>query len=92
VPVVPVWIDGTYAALPKGRVLPRLRRIRVIFGKPIEADALAVHGRDAEAAERIARALRRHVAALGRRSATPHATAHGSSPRRALSRATGLRG
>jgi long-chain acyl-CoA synthetase len=79
VPVVPVWIDGAYGALPKGRFFPRLRHIRVIFGKPIEAAALQGRGRDAEAAERIARALRHRVAALGRRSATPHAAAHGSS-------------
>ncbi|HEX5012171.1 MAG TPA: AMP-binding protein [Planctomycetota bacterium] len=78
VPVVPVWIEGSFAAFPKGRSLPRLRRIRVIFGKPIEAEALNVHGSDAEAAGRIARALRQRVAALGRRSATP-AAAHGSS-------------
>jgi long-chain acyl-CoA synthetase len=78
VPVVPVWIDGSYAALPKGRVVPRLRRVRVIFGKPIEADALHVEGHDTEAAERIARALRQRVAALGRRSAAS-AGANGSS-------------
>ena len=35
VPIVPVYIDGTYQALPKGRNLPRKRRIQVAFGEPV---------------------------------------------------------
>ncbi len=37
-PVIPAYIDGAYEALPKGRVFPRLRKIRVFFGKPIYMD------------------------------------------------------
>ncbi|MFN3480943.1 MAG: 1-acyl-sn-glycerol-3-phosphate acyltransferase, partial [Thermodesulfovibrionales bacterium] len=35
VPVVPVLIEGTYDALPRGAKIPRLSKIKVIFGEPI---------------------------------------------------------
>jgi len=35
VPVVPAFIAGTYAALPKGAKIPKLSKIKVIFGKPM---------------------------------------------------------
>jgi len=35
VPIVPVLIQGAYEALGKGRVIPRLGRITMIFGKPL---------------------------------------------------------
>ena len=36
-PVVPIAVHGTCAALPRGRVVPRLRApVRVVFGPPIE--------------------------------------------------------
>jgi 1-acyl-sn-glycerol-3-phosphate acyltransferase len=34
-PVVPVYISGTARALPRGRALPRLTRVRVRFGPPL---------------------------------------------------------
>ena len=40
VPVVPVWIDGTYAALPVGSWLPRPRKVSVTFGEPIRPEDL----------------------------------------------------
>jgi 1-acyl-sn-glycerol-3-phosphate acyltransferase len=52
VPIVPAGIRGAFEALPRGRVLPRPRRISVEFGAPIPAgteDALEVaKGRIAE--------------------------------------------
>ncbi len=33
--VVPVWIEGSHAAMPKGSKWPRHQNITVIFGKPI---------------------------------------------------------
>jgi 1-acyl-sn-glycerol-3-phosphate acyltransferase len=39
VPIVPVYIDGAYQALPKGKLFPRSHPIRVTFGKPIEFTA-----------------------------------------------------
>jgi 1-acyl-sn-glycerol-3-phosphate acyltransferase len=34
VPVIPCYLDGAFAALPKGAVLPRPKKIRCIVGKP----------------------------------------------------------
>jgi 1-acyl-sn-glycerol-3-phosphate acyltransferase len=34
-PVVPVYVSGTGAALPRGRSLPRPSRVRVTFGPPL---------------------------------------------------------
>lgn len=36
IPIIPVYLSGTYAALPKGRIIPRGGRIDVRFGKPID--------------------------------------------------------
>lgn len=33
--VIPVFLSGTYEALPKGKIIPRPSRIKVIFGNPI---------------------------------------------------------
>ena len=58
--VIPVRIFGTFEALPRARRLPRLVRLRVVFGAPISADALLADADGAAAAER----LRAAVAAL----------------------------
>ena len=34
-PVVPIWIEGTHQALPKGATLPRRRTVTLRFGKPL---------------------------------------------------------
>lgn len=39
-PVVPVYINGAYDALPRTAVLPRPKKITITFGKPIRADAI----------------------------------------------------
>lgn len=64
VPVVPVRIDGTSEALPPGSTLPRLRRITVHFGAPIDPGAIAsgLVGRSRQ--RRIADAIHAAVAAL----------------------------
>jgi 1-acyl-sn-glycerol-3-phosphate acyltransferase len=38
VPIVPCLVEGTYAALPKGKLFPRRRPIRVTFGPPLRMD------------------------------------------------------
>ncbi len=35
VPIVPVYIDGTFRSFPKGSRWPRPRRVTVVFGEPI---------------------------------------------------------
>jgi long-chain acyl-CoA synthetase len=65
VPVVPVWIDGTGAALPRGKLWPRRRRVTLRFGEAREPGELASAGQGASAEERVADALRAHVIGLG---------------------------
>jgi long-chain acyl-CoA synthetase len=38
VPVVPALIEGTFEALPKGRLLPRRSKIKVTFGEPLQTE------------------------------------------------------
>jgi long-chain acyl-CoA synthetase len=61
---VPVRIGGTYAAWPRTRRWPRLRRLSIVFGKPIAADELARRGQGHDVNTRIANALRDAVAGL----------------------------
>jgi long-chain acyl-CoA synthetase len=64
-PAAPAFIGGAFEAMPRGRRVPRLHRITVVFGpaEPVETLREAGTGRTDE--ERIADALRRRVAALG---------------------------
>jgi long-chain acyl-CoA synthetase len=64
VPVVPVFIAGTHDALPVGAILPRPRKVRVIFGDPLDPRELERTGVGKEPHERIVNALRKRVAAL----------------------------
>jgi 1-acyl-sn-glycerol-3-phosphate acyltransferase len=66
-PAVPVRIGGSFAALPRGRRIPRLRRLSVIFGPPVSRAELAQRGRGKDAETRIADALRACVDALPER-------------------------
>jgi len=50
--VVPCWIDGAHAVLPKGARWPRLRRLRVTFGRPLAVPAGAEGETGAERADR----------------------------------------
>ncbi len=34
-PVIPAFISGTYEALPKGKIVPGISKIEIIFGKPM---------------------------------------------------------
>ena len=38
VPIVPVLIQGAYEVWPKGRGIPRLGRVSVVFGKPLKPE------------------------------------------------------
>ena len=68
VPVVPVFIEGTHAALPKGKRLPRLGKVRIRFGQVIEASALWGDDAGKEPTE-VAKALKEAVEKLSGQSA-----------------------
>ncbi len=58
VKAVPVGIHGSFAALPRTRTFPRLRRITIEFGWPKAIDTLIAEGQGDDADQRCARALR----------------------------------
>ena len=66
VPIVPVRIQGTFPALPVGRVFPRPGKVVVTFGEPLTMDAYRVDGasRD-EVYRRIAADVRDTIVGLG---------------------------
>ena len=64
VPVVPVFIRGTYEAMPRGRFLRRLEQATVSFGEPVDPDGLDEASRSQE---QMVQAVRERVAALGER-------------------------
>jgi len=39
-PIIPIWLEGTWDAYPPHYLLPRPRKITVIFGDPIRPDSL----------------------------------------------------
>jgi len=65
---VPVLIEGAFAALPRGRVGPRLHRVSVTFGSAALVMDLRAAGAGARDEERVADGLRACVAALASRS------------------------
>lgn len=64
VPVVPVIIEGTFAALPRGARWPRPGPIRLRFGNPLNVEELAEGIKGPDRYRRIAEALHDRVASL----------------------------
>lgn len=64
-PLIPVWIEGSFEALPTGSWWPRRRAIRVVFGEALDTETLAGPSRGVDRYRRIATALHDQVAALG---------------------------
>jgi long-chain acyl-CoA synthetase len=64
VPVVPVYIQGSFEALPSDKVWPRFTSITIIFGECCDARELAREGEGEQAYERIVIALQKKVAML----------------------------
>jgi long-chain acyl-CoA synthetase len=65
VPVVPIYLEGSFEALPRGKLMPRLVPLRLTVGKPCEVKKLLQEGEGEKEPERIAHALQKRVAALG---------------------------
>ncbi len=53
VPIVPVGVGGTEHILPKGRSLPKVHKVVVVVGEPIEPESLESGGSRRAAATRI---------------------------------------
>jgi long-chain acyl-CoA synthetase len=70
VPIVPVWITGTFEALPRSQRWPRRHHITITFGHPVDPEALQREGQGAEAYARITDALFRRMNALGEASSS----------------------
>ncbi|MBX3300607.1 MAG: AMP-binding protein [Nitrospira sp.] len=66
VPIVPIWIHGTYEAMPIGARWPRPSRVTVVFGEPIAAKSVDSQAPGMERYEQIAQALHDRVARLAR--------------------------
>jgi long-chain acyl-CoA synthetase len=64
-PVVPVFVEGSYGAMPRGSALVRPRRITVTFGQPLGADELERRGEGEEPRDRIVEALRNRIGEMG---------------------------
>jgi long-chain acyl-CoA synthetase len=67
VPIVPCFIEGTYAALPKGKFWPRRSKIRVTFAPPVTMEKYRTECADMERVDlyrRIAEDVRSAVLAM----------------------------
>ncbi len=67
VPVVPICIIGSHRAWPRGKLLPRIHPIKIIFGKPLSAEELikkASAFSSADEYDAISQALREEVLKL----------------------------
>lgn len=70
VDVLPVYVDGTFAVHPKGRVIPRRGKIAAVVGRPIPAAELAALAEGLpmkEACRRVAQRVEDEVRELERR-------------------------
>ncbi len=73
VPVVPAYIGGSDEAFPLDKRYPRLRRITVCFGDPIDPADLALDHVGRAGQQRVADAIRAAVAALKPSASQPGA-------------------
>jgi long-chain acyl-CoA synthetase len=65
VPVVPVWIEGTFVAWPAGQRRPRPYPVSIRIGPPLTLADLDPDGDEGDRHRRIAERLRAKVAELG---------------------------
>jgi len=77
-PAVPTYIKGAFEALPRGRRIPKLRRITVTFGVPEQVASLRRSGMGGTDEERVANGLRQRLIALAAKSGDADELAAGS--------------
>ncbi|MGD9153170.1 MAG: AMP-binding protein [Gammaproteobacteria bacterium] len=68
IPLIPVYIDGSFQALPRGRAFPHFNKIKIKFGKPYFSDELQQQGftlGEADDYTAIARGIEQQVRNLG---------------------------
>ncbi|HJQ29678.1 MAG TPA: AMP-binding protein, partial [Rubrobacter sp.] len=61
VPVVPVFIRGTFEAMPPGKAWPTPTKLTIVFGKPLDPGELEQRGEGDQPQDRIVQALYEHV-------------------------------
>jgi long-chain acyl-CoA synthetase len=64
VPVVPIYISGTFDALPIGKKLPRFRKVTVAIGRPVTGEMLQQSETGDTSHQRILHGLRGKIAGL----------------------------
>lgn len=64
VPVVPVYIDGSFRACPKGSIWVKPVKVRVYYGPPIQPAELLKYGTTKDAYQAIAELVMSRIAAL----------------------------
>jgi 1-acyl-sn-glycerol-3-phosphate acyltransferase len=64
VPVVPAYVDGSYAAYPKGAKRIKRGKVRIFYGKPIEPSEFAQFGHSRDAYDKIGQLVMSRIAAL----------------------------
>jgi long-chain acyl-CoA synthetase len=63
-PVLPVFIHGTYDALPKGRKFPRPVKVTIIIGKPLTLEELQQNQQEESFRDRVRNGLLKRVEGL----------------------------
>ncbi len=63
-PAIPVYISGTFRAMPRTRRWPKLRAIRVVIGSLLDAETLEARGSGKSVEEKVTNALQAEVRAL----------------------------
>lgn len=64
VPVVPAYIDGAFAAYPRGQRTIRPVKLHIVYGSPISSDEIAALGKDRTAYEKAGALVMSRIAAL----------------------------
>ncbi len=64
VPVVPVYVEGTYKSFPKGSCIVKPGKVRVFYGPPIQPAEFAAIGDDRESYQKIGDLVMSRIAAL----------------------------